>query len=151
MRLHAVFTQPGVRRFIFDDELIPPERTTEIIQTSVTLFAERGFGLWLARRRPTDDLIGFGGFWFFRDPPALELLYGVGDEHLKNGYGREIARAIVTYGFETLKMPSIHASTDAAHADSRRLLDEMGFGFERQELVGGLDTVLYELRDWASG
>lgn len=149
--LHGLFTQRGVRRFIFDDEVIPPERTAEIIQKSVDLFGERGFGLWLARLQQSivgqagAIVIGFGAFWFFRDPPELELLYGVGDDHLEMGYGREIARAVVRYGVEIVKMPSIRASTDAAHVASRRLLEEIGFVYERQQLVQGLDTVFYEM------
>jgi [ribosomal protein S5]-alanine N-acetyltransferase len=150
--LHGLFTHPGVRRFIFDNVVIPPEQTADIIQRSITLFAERHYGLWLARVAPghdsesTDTLIGFGAFWYFRDPPELELLYGVSDDHVGNGFGREIARAVMAYGFETLKMSTIRASTDAAHAGSRRLLEELGFVLERQEIVAGLDTVFYELR-----
>jgi [ribosomal protein S5]-alanine N-acetyltransferase len=138
-----------VRRYIFDNVVIPPAQTADIIQKSLTLFADRRFGLWLARFDPgpdsgsSDELIGFGAFWYFRDPPELELLYGVADNHVGNGHGREIARAVMTYGFETLKMPTIRASTDAAHLASRRLLEDVGFVFERREVIGGLDTVFY--------
>jgi ribosomal-protein-alanine N-acetyltransferase len=139
--LHALFTQPGVRRFIFDEEIVPPEQTSEIISRSEELFRTRRFGLWLAGLAGL--AIGFGGFWYFRDPPDLELLYGVGDAHVKQGYGREIARAVVHYGFTTLEMPEIRASTDAAHAESRRLLQDLGFVVERQAVVGGLETVFF--------
>jgi [ribosomal protein S5]-alanine N-acetyltransferase len=155
-RLHALFTQPGVRRVIFDDEIIPPERTAEIIRISEESFRTRRFGLWLASGsglanvanavNVASETIGFGAFWYFRDPPELELLYGVGDAYVKRGYGREIARAIVGYGFDTLQLPEIRASTDPAHADSRRLLDDLGFAFERQAVAGGLDTVFYSKR-----
>ena len=141
--LHAIFTQPGVRRFIFDDELIAAEQTAEIITKSRTLFATERFGLWLARTRADRALIGFGAFWYFRDPPELELLYGVADACVGQGYGREIARAVVAYGFDTLTMPAIRASTDVAHARSRALLEELGFRCERQAVVAGLDTVFY--------
>ena len=142
--LHALFTQPGVRQFLFDDEIIPPEKTAEIIETSRGLFEERGYGLWLARHGAA--AVGFGGFWHFRDPPERELLYGVADDRAGQGYGREIARAIVQYGVAALQMHEVRASTDAAHAASRRLLEEIGFRFERQAMVGALDTVFYVLR-----
>lgn len=103
--------------------------------------------MWLARRRPSRaEVVGFGAFWFFRDPPELELMFGLADEWCGHGYGREIARAIVEYGFDVLQMLAIRASTDAAHADSRRLLEDLGFARERQAVVTGLDTVFYELR-----
>jgi uncharacterized protein YciI len=63
--LHALFTQPGVRRFVFDDEIISSEQTTEIIRTSVELFRTQQFGLWLAERRgdvlAAADFVGWGG------------------------------------------------------------------------------------------
>ena len=141
--LHALFTQPGVRRFIFDDEVLSTERTDEIIRTSQDLFGRENRGLWIAQLADSVTAVGFGAFWYFRDPPELELLYGVGDAYVKNGYGREIARAVLDYGFRVLQMPTIRASTDAAHADSQRLLDDLQFTFERRAVVGGLDTVFY--------
>jgi [ribosomal protein S5]-alanine N-acetyltransferase len=149
--LHGLFTQPGVRRFVFDDQIITSEHTEAIVGKSEDLFRTAQYGLWLARPRSeaaaTTPLIGFGAFWHFRDPPELELLYGVADAHVKQRYGREIAHAVVEYGFTTLGMREIRASTDAAHAMSRRLLDALGFTFERQAVVGGLDTAFYSLRN----
>ena len=149
--LHALFTQPGVRRFVFDDQIITPEQTTEIICTSGDLFRTERFGLWLARRQSdspaADGPIGFGGLWHFRDPPELELLFGVADAEVKQGHGREIARAVVDYSFATLRMDELRASTDASHAASRHLLETLGFTFERQAVVTGLDTVFYSLRN----
>jgi ribosomal-protein-alanine N-acetyltransferase len=141
--LHALFTQPGVRRFLFDDEVLSTERTEEIIRTSQELFARENRGLWIAQLPQDGTAVGFGALWYFRDPPELELLYGVGDDYVKQGYGREIARAVVDYGFGVLRMPSIRASTDAGHTDSQRLLDDLQFTLERRATVAGLDTVFY--------
>jgi [ribosomal protein S5]-alanine N-acetyltransferase len=145
--LHALFTQPGVRRFVFDDQVLGPDAITDIIDRSVELFRTRRFGLWLARLNPAPSAatapVGFGAFWYFRDPPELELLYGVADAEVGRGYGREIARAVVDYGFTRLAMAEVRASTDSAHMASRRLLEAIGFRFERQAVVGGLDTAFY--------
>ena len=141
--LHALFTQPGVRRVIFDAETIPAEQTTEIIDKSRALFTERGFGLWVARVTDGNVMVGFGGLWYFRDPPELELLYGIGDAFGKRGYGREIARAIVDHAFASLGMRELRASTHPSHGDSRRVLEALGFVCERRATVGGLDTVFY--------
>ena len=131
-----------MRRYIFDDETIARERTEELVARSIALFAERRFGLWLARAE-AETLIGFGAFWFFRDPPDLELLYGVADAEVGRGYGREIARAIVRYGFDVLQMPVIRASVDYGNDRSMKLLDDLGFVFDRRTTVGGLGTVYY--------
>ena len=143
--LHAVFTLPGVRRFLFDDQQLEPEQTAGIIATSRAQFAAERCGLWLAHTTADRALVGFGAFWDFRDPPERELLYGVADDWTGRGYGREIARAVVSYGFGTLNMPAIRASTDVPHVRSQRLLQELGFRFEHQVKVGELDTMFYVL------
>ena len=138
-----MFTLPGVRRYIFDDRIIPPEQTAEIVDKSVALFRDRGLGLWIARAARCVD-------WLRRllvlsRSAELELLYGVVDREVGRGYGREIAQALVRYGFDTLNMPVIRASCDTAHTASRRLLDAIGFRFERRDRIAGLDTVFYAL------
>ena len=152
--LHGMFVQPGVRRIVFDDQVIPPEQTAGFIATSQRLFETERVGLWTAQLKPGlggDDvsLVGFGGLWYFRDPPELELLYGVGDNQTKRGYGREIARTITDYGFKVLGMREIRASTHPAHHNSRRVLDDLGFVVERESVVDGIDTVFY--RKFAKG
>lgn len=143
--LHELWTGPGVRRFLWDNETIPVERTIATIETSERLFNDYGFGLWGAWARETHGLVGYGGLWYFRDPPELELLYGVGEQSWGRGYAGEIARAIIDYGFGALDLPEIRASTDAANQQSVRVLEKLDFTFTRRDVVAGLDTVFYEL------
>jgi [ribosomal protein S5]-alanine N-acetyltransferase len=141
--LHALWTGPGVRRFLWDGESIPVDRTREAIETSARLFAGSGFGLW-AIRDAHARLVGFAGFWHFREPPELELLYGLAEDAWGRGYATEAARAVVAYGHDTLQMPVIRASTDRANVASVRVLARLGFCETRRETVGGLDTLFFE-------
>jgi ribosomal-protein-alanine N-acetyltransferase len=143
--LHALWTSAGVRRFLWDDEIIAPARTAEAIAMSERLFRERRYGLWMARQRGSERLIGFGGLWLFRDPPEIELLYGTAESGWGQGYGPEIARAIVDYCFTVVGMSVIVASSDAANTASIRVLDKLGFQETRRAEVGGLDTTFFEL------
>ncbi|HEX5725576.1 MAG TPA: GNAT family N-acetyltransferase [Longimicrobiaceae bacterium] len=76
-QLHALWTRPEVRRYLWDDQVIPPEQTAEILQGNRELFATHGFGLWSIRQKAAPALCGFGGYWHFRDPPELELILGL--------------------------------------------------------------------------
>lgn len=149
-RLHALWSSPGVRRFLWDDQAIPPERTLDAVEQSARMFRDQGFGLWGAWSRESQELCGFGGLWPFRDPPELELLYGVAERLWGRGYAMEIARAVVAYCFQHLGVAEVRASTDAANAASIRVLDNLGFHFVRRSTVGGLDTAFYELPRQAS-
>ena len=142
--LHALWTASGVRRFLWDGEIIPHARTVEAIATSGRLFGERRYGLWIARCVDTHHLVGFAGLWPFRDPLEIELLYGTAESSWGRGYASEISGAVVDYCFTALDI--LAASTDAANAASIRVLDKLGFRPTRRAEVGGLDTVFFELR-----
>lgn len=144
--LHALWTDVGVRRYLWDGATIPLEQTLAAVAESERLFAQDGYGLWAARDSTNRELLGFGGFWYFRDPPELELLYGVARPHWRRGLATEIARALIVYGGQTLGLRTIRASTDPPNVGSVRVLEKLGFAFERRATVGALDTLFYELR-----
>jgi ribosomal-protein-alanine N-acetyltransferase len=143
-QLHAVWSSPGVRRFLWDDEVITIERTRIAIETSQRLFGEHAFGLWGVWPTASPNLIGFCGLWSFREPPNLELLYGIAESLWGQGYATEVAHAVMTYCFDSLDMPVVRASTDAANAASMRVLEKLGFACVRRIMVGGLNTAFYE-------
>ena len=144
--LHALWTDADVRRFLWDGEIIPLEQTAAIVDESERLFSTERRGLWGAWTRTDDALCGFGGFWMFRDPPELELLYGLGRAYWGQGLATELATAIVEYGIQQLHMREIRASTDPPNEASVRVLERLGFTLERRAVVGGLDTLFFSLR-----
>lgn len=143
--LHALWTAPRMVRFIWDGKAIPFEQTADILERNEALFEQSGFGLWGAWVRDEPRLVGFTGLWHFREPPELELIYGVADDLCGRGYATEEAAAVMEYGVEELGMDVIRASTDAPNAASMRVLDKLGFRFVARRTVGGLDTRVYEL------
>lgn len=141
--LHRLWMEPGVRRYLWDDEVIPRERVVSIVAESVASFASRGYGLWGASPREGEAFLGFCGFWHFREPPRPELLYGIDPACWNRGFATEAARAVMKYGFEELSFGRIEASTDAANAASARVMERAGMSFWKRETTNGLDTVFY--------
>ena len=142
--LHALWTAPGVRRFLWDDEIIPLDRTVDAIRTSEALFDAHRFGLWAVRLQRQAPIAGFAGIWPFRDPPEFELLYGVAESYWGRGLAVEASQAVLDYCREALAMTIVRASTDAANTASVRVLNRLGFAPVRRAQVGGLDTLFYE-------
>jgi len=145
-RLHRLWSSPGVRRYLWDGAEIPFTRTMAAIDQSERLFAERNYGLWCVWSIDSSELAGFGGLWPFRDPPDIELVYGVAEPLWGAGYATEIARAVVGYCFDELDMLAVNASTDTGNLASVRVLEKVGFTFVRQDIVGGVHTLFYELK-----
>ena len=143
--LHELWTSPGVRRFLWDDEIIPWARTEAMVAQSAEYFAARRFGLWGAwlGEQPA-VLAGFGGIWPMHGPPEFELVYGVAEPLWNRGYATEIGGAITDYCFMQLAMPVVRASTDWGNSASSRVLEKLRFDFVRRGVSAGLDTVFYE-------
>ena len=141
--LHALWSSPEVRNYLWDDEVIARQRTASLVRESLRLFVAYGYGLWGAKLHDREELIGFGGFWYFHTPPKLELLYGVAAAHWNRGLATEIAQTLVRYGFEELEFSEVWASTDAPNKASARVLEKAGLRFERRAVVEGLETLFY--------
>ena len=124
--LHALWTQPGVRRYLWDDRVLSLEQTRDTVMQSAWWFEQQGYGLWGAHDAQ-GALVGFCGYGFFRDEHELELLYGVDERCWFQGYAREMAEALVAYGFDTLRLGEIRASTDTPNTASQRVLKRLGF------------------------
>ena len=142
--LHRLWMTPGVRKFLWDDEIITPDRAEEAVATSGELFDRHRFGLWAVRLHDSPAIQGFAGIWPFRDPPEFELLFGMAEPLWGQGYAVESARAVLDYCGAVLDMPLVRASTDAGNAASIRVLDKLGFAEVRRATVGGLDTIFFE-------
>jgi [ribosomal protein S5]-alanine N-acetyltransferase len=138
--LHALWTQPALRRFLWDDRMLTREQTRDAVAQSAWWFEQQGYGLWAAQDGE-GALVGFCGYGFFRDEHELELLYGVDPQHWMRGYAREMAGSVVAYGLDTLRLAEIRASTDADNAGSQRVLRRLGF--VRDGARPGADGKLY--------
>jgi ribosomal-protein-alanine N-acetyltransferase len=145
--LHQLWMDPGVRRYLWDDQVIPPEQTAETIEKSEELFRRHGYGLWSLRWRETGELIGFAGYWHFRDPPELELLFGLAPGVWGRGLAAEASRELLRHAFEDLGFTEVRASTDAENRASLRVLEKLGMPCKRRATVQGLDTVFYSLQE----
>ena len=142
--LHALWTSAGVRRFLWDDEIISHEKTAEAITTSETLFEKNDFGLWVVRDRFDRSLAGFVGIWPFREAQEFELLFGIDERLWGHGYASEVGQSVIEYCFTTLRMPIIRASTDSENTASVRVLEKLGFTPRRRAIVNRIDTIFFE-------
>lgn len=101
-------------------------------------------------------LIGGVGLRFSPAHSSAELGYWIGVPYWGNGYATEAARALLDYGFETLKLNRIFASHFKPNAASGRILRKLGMlheGCQREHIRKWdqfLDSELYGMlrRDW---
>ena len=145
--LHALWTDPDVRRYLFDDRIIPRATVEEIVAQSRATFESDGFGFFaLEMQDQSGDLIGFCGHRRAEDVEGqVELLYGIHPTYWGEGLVAEAAREVLRFGFESCEFERVIAATDTPNQQSVRVLQKLGMTFECRREFHGLDTVFYSM------
>ena len=142
--LHALWTDPDVRRFLWDDEIISLDLAAEVVESSEESFRQHGFGMWALFLSGADDLAGFAGLRHFGDEGEVELLYGLHPARWGRGLAVEASRAVLDHGFG-LGLTKIFAGADPPNVASLQVMDRLGFGDEHRREVNGLEAVYRSL------
>ncbi len=156
--LHALWTDPDVRRYLWDGEVISRERAAGVINDSERNFSERGYGFWVMQLRAGEqadaethpgtepgEVVGFCGYRRFEDGGEPELLYGILPRFWGKGLVTEACHAVIRDGFERNGFARIIAATDTPNQSSVKVMQRLGMVFLRRGEFHGLDTVFFEL------
>ncbi|HEX4946435.1 MAG TPA: GNAT family N-acetyltransferase [Blastocatellia bacterium] len=141
--LHRLWTNPGVRKYLWDDEVILREVAAEVVASSLADFAAHGFGHWVAMWKDQSELIGWAGLRRFGEPPEVEVLYGFFPEFWGQGLAVEATRAILRFGFEEIGLERIYAGTDPPNTASVRVMEKAGMRFDKRTQINGLEAIYY--------
>jgi RimJ/RimL family protein N-acetyltransferase len=144
--LLAHWTQPDVRRFLFDGAAPSAAEVAETIEESIGDFAASGFGVWLIElgsaarpdstaarldstaAHPDNTAVGLVGTAGLRPlgGSGLEIFYSLAPGAWGHGYATEAARAVVEYGLGPLGLPEILAEVDEGNAASVAVVKRLG-------------------------
>jgi [ribosomal protein S5]-alanine N-acetyltransferase len=106
-----------------------------------------GFDYWMFLERETGAPVGRGGLSHThvggRD--EIEVGWAVMPELWGVGYATEIGGASVRVAFDVLGLPDVVAYTLIDNLASRRVMEKLGFGYEREVVHADLPHVLYRI------
>ena len=128
------------------------QQTDELLQIDLTHWQRHGFGRWIARDLVTGQFAGRGGLRHCtiggRD--EVELGYAFLSPYWGRGLATELAAESVRVGFELLGLPELVCFTLPTNAASRRVMEKVGFRYERDVVHAGLPHILCRLSvaDW---
>jgi ribosomal-protein-alanine N-acetyltransferase len=138
--LWALWTDPEVRRFLWDDVVITRDQAMETLQDLLPL-SSRGLGLWMLRLRAgARDMIGCAALAPVRTAAeydaslegAIEPLIAITPLFCRRGYGTEALAALRKHASETLPLDRLVAVADAPNVASDRLLRRVGFEMDKE-------------------
>jgi len=124
--LWRLFRDDHVRRYMLDGTLVDRTWAVAEIERSLRQFAAGEIGLFAARVRDHEELIGVAGFRPDHEPPVIELVYALLPAFCGRGLATEMAQRIVALAFAhgwTL----VRAAVDEPNHASIRVLDRLGF------------------------
>ena len=141
--LHRLWTEPAVRRFLWDDRVIDLATVDGVIAASAATFANEGFGHFALCESSRAPLIGTCGLHRYAPGAEPELLYSLAPERWGRGLATEAARAVVEDAFARLGMARVLARADVPNRDSVRVMERLGMEYAGEREEGGLRLVSY--------
>jgi RimJ/RimL family protein N-acetyltransferase len=90
-----------------------------------------------------NKLIGVAGLRYFEGD--AELFYLLDEPYWNRGLATEIGREILRYGFEKHDFPRIVAVTRPANKATLRVLEKLGFRFEKSDTIIGILADIYQI------
>jgi len=94
-------------------------------------YRDNGFGLYAVQRKIDNVPIGLCGFVKRDTLPGPDIGFAFLPEFESYGYGFESADAMMKYGRDTLGFTKVLAITSQDNAVSGRLLEKLGFKFDK--------------------
>lgn len=143
--LHSILTDEFVRRYLFDDQIIPISQSAEILETVLDTFSTKGYGLWLLYLKNSLEMVGFVGLYSFFSEPQPQLLYALLPPYVKKGYATEASRCIIRYAFEKLGYTYLTASCDVPNTASVQVMKRLGMELVKEEEIEGKPLVHYQM------
>ncbi len=143
--LHQLWTDPDVRRYLWDDVVISRERAAQALQEALASAAQSGIGFWSIFQRNNPKLEGFCGLRYVENSCDVELLYGLAPVRWKQGLATEAAHAVLEYAFTTMKLERVYARSDIPNLASARVMQRLGMKFEAEARIGTLPVRCYSI------
>lgn len=117
------------------------EETRAWLERMIAHQQRHGFCFWAVVDKKTGQLLGSCGMGYQRDGGLpIEFGYTLARSHWGRGLTTEAAAACLRYAFEELRLPELSASVDSRNIASQRVLEKIGFTYQREEqLADGTD------------
>lgn len=145
--LQALFSDPEVRRHLWDDVAVDDVETDNAIRQSLRSFRAHAYGLWRLNARGEPNLAGCCGL---REVGTeAELVVAIDPRLHRRGYAREACLAVVGHALRKLRLGRVIAMCDVNNEAGRALVASLGMREQHVTRASGfdrtVDVVLYEM------
>jgi len=139
-----IVNEPSFLRYIGDRGVRNLDDARKYIaEGPVAGYARQGHGLMRVDRKSDGVSLGMCGLLKREGLPEPDIGFSFFPEYWSQGYALEAASAVMRHARETLRIGQILAITTGDNASSMRLLEKLGFRFERMIALGNEELRLF--------
>jgi RimJ/RimL family protein N-acetyltransferase len=123
------------------------EETRLFIFNNLHHWQSYGFGLWVFRDKVNNQFVGRAGLrnTSVEGVDEVELAYALMGKFWGQGLATEMGEQILKIGFELLKLPNIVCFTLTTNRASQRVMEKLGFKYEREIIHANLPHLFYRV------
>lgn len=130
-------SNPDVHKFLGNNPVKDIQQIKMVIEFVRKQYDENGIGRWAVIEKNNNEFIGWAGLKLVKDLTNnhinfYDLGYRLKQKHWGKGFATEASREILKFGFETLKLKEIFATTESANSASNHVLKKVGFNLIEQ-------------------
>jgi [ribosomal protein S5]-alanine N-acetyltransferase len=140
-----IFADAAVMRYLPQRDLAPHERAERTLTVFAEHWLQHGLGAWAVTDKVTGEFMGHCGLGPVPEAGEIEVLYSLGRAYWGQGIATEAARASARFGFEQANLMRLIALAVPGNIGSRRVMEHLGFVYEKDAHYFGLDLVYYVL------
>lgn len=130
--IFSLMNEPAYVQYIGDRGIRTLENArTYILDKFVASYAKLGYGLYLVELKHRPAAVGICGFVKRDSLEHPDIGFALLHEHWSRGFAFEAARAVLDYGFGTLKLKTVLGVTLPDNHRSIRLLEKLGLKFQK--------------------
>jgi RimJ/RimL family protein N-acetyltransferase len=127
-----LLNEPSYLQYIGDKGVrTPDDARLYILNGPVASYEKFGFGLYLVEEKESGAPVGMCGLLKRDILEDVDIGYSLVPEFWSKGYALESAQAVITFAREKLGIKRVLAVVNSDNQSSIRLLEKLGFRFER--------------------
>jgi len=136
--LAQLWSDPEVMRYLPTGEPRSRQETRVELTYMLDHWPAYGYGTFAVRLKGQTPFIGYFGIQHLHEEPGgvsaealqngtdVEVIAGLAKPYWGQGLATEATKAVLRYGFETVRLPRIVAAIHPANAKSRHILESVG-------------------------
>jgi RimJ/RimL family protein N-acetyltransferase len=142
-------SDPEVMKYIDDGSVHTKTRVERFLSIAIAYQKKHGFGFCSVFEKETGEFIGQAGLFhkgFYDEQPNIELAYRLHKKYWGRGYATELAKALIRWAFENLKIDKLVSAVEPENIASQKVLLKSGFLFlGKEKWWDGRELFYYEI------